>query len=511
MRRTSIVGPLLIVAIGVVLLLIHLGKVPYYQFAEWYGHWWPLLFVGAGGILVLEWAFDHHNAQSGAPYVRRGIGGGVVFLLILLALGGGFASSFHDGDSLIRGLHIDSDELGKAFGERHEFEQEIDQPFPAGTVLSIDNPRGDVTITGKSGDDKVHIVVNKQIYSWTDDDASSRSDRFSPNVVQNGGNLTVSVPNLDSASADLSITVPDFAQTTVNAGHGVITVSDLRAPVNVSSNHGDVELDRIAGPISVHVSSNGSDFSAHGIQGDVTLRGHADDLNLTNITGKVSLEGEFYGDTHLEQLDGPFSFRTGRTQFSVARLYGMVDISNDEEMTGSQLVGPVELRTRSRNISFERTAGSVNIFNSNGTVDLTHVADSGDVAVENTNGAITLTLPEKAGLTLQTGTKDGGIEDEFSGTSMPSGGSQTFARTIGDGATHVTLHTTHADITIHKGFVDAPSANATTPSVPPPSGPLTTKSTSPKHRMGGAEGHRGHRRWIRQAFLAGSTCGSGRG
>ena len=485
MRRTSLLGPILIVAVGVILLLVRVGKLPFYEFESWYGHWWPLLFVAAGIILALEWSFDQYSSHSGVPFVRRGIGGGVIFLLILLSLVGVGFSNFHDSfDMTAHGLHVDADNFGEIFGERHEYEQELDQAFPAGTVLSVENPHGDVTIVGKSGDDKVHIVANKQVYSWNDGDASNRSDRLSPRVSLFGGTLSVTVPSLDAGSADLSITVPDRGQISVNANHGAVNVSDLQAPVNVTSNHGDIELDRIAGPVTVHLDDNGSSFSAHSIHGDVTLRGHADDLNLTEVTGAVSLEGEFYGDTHLEHLAGNLGFRTGRTQLSLGRLDGMLDISSDEELTGSQIVGPTQLHTRSRNISLERIAGSVDITNSNGTVDLTNAAPLGNVSVVNRDGAVTVTVPEHTGLTLQTETRDGGIEDEITGTSIPSTGIATFSKTIGDGAAHVTLHTTHADITLHQGLVEPPSAPAqpqppSPPAVPAKPGTLKHQPAKP--------------------------------
>ena len=479
MRRTSILGPLLVVAIGVTLLLIRLDRLPFSEFAFWYGHWWPLLLVAAGIVLAIEWAFDHWSHQNAVPGqlpVRRGIGGGVVLLLILLALVGGSVSIVHNHQNFgFNGLMLDQDNFGEVFGERHEYEQDLDRAFPAGTTLNVDNPHGDVTITGKSGDDKIHIVVNKQVYSWNGNDASSRADQIAPRLNLFGGTLTVSVPSMNSASADLSITVPDYGQTTINANHGAVTVSDMRAAVNITANHGDVELDRIAGPVNVHTSSNSSDFSAHGVTGDLTLRGHADDLSLTDVAGAVSVEGEFYGDTHLEHLGSTSSFRTSRTQFSFGKLDGMVDISSDEELTGSQISGPTELHTRSRNISLERLAGTVNISNSNGTVSLTAAAPLGNVTVNNSNGEVTVTVPEHAGVSVQTQAKDGSIQDDLDDTTIAETAVANHSETIGDGAARLNLFTTHADINIHKGIVEPPAPPAPGPPPVSPATPLTAQ------------------------------------
>jgi DUF4097 and DUF4098 domain-containing protein YvlB len=491
MRRTSILGPLLIIAVGVILLLIHLGRLSYHSFASFYGRWWPLLLVVAGVVLVAEWAFDgflHQRAStSGVPYGgRRGIGGGVIFLLILLALTGASIDGFSDHVvPAFNNLHVDSDNFGQFFGDRHDFTQQIDQPFAAGSSLTIDNPHGDVTITGVSTDSQIHIVVNKQVYTWGDNDATTRSNQLSPSLSSAGPanaqtlTLTLTVPTLEQGSADLAITLPASAQVTVTAGHGAVTASDLTAPINVTANHGDVELDRIGAGVVARTNS-GSSFSAHDIHGNVTLRGHADDLNLTGVTGAVSLEGEFFGDTHLERLAGPVTFHTDRTQFSVAQLDGMVDISNDSEMTGDQLVGPVDLTTRSRNISFERVAGPVSIANTNGTVDITASAPAASISVENTNGEVTLTLPDPAtthaGFSIVTATKDGGIDDELDDSHVEDDPKAMHTATIGNGAAHITLHTTHADITLHKGLVEPPSSVPATPTAPaapaPPAPPV---------------------------------------
>ena len=78
-RVPSVVGPVLLIGIGVIALLVATGRIAGGDFWAWYGHWWPLLLIGAGLALLGEWALD---LRREAP-VRRG--GGVVGILIVLA------------------------------------------------------------------------------------------------------------------------------------------------------------------------------------------------------------------------------------------------------------------------------------------------------------------------------------------------------------------------------------------------------------------------------------------
>ena len=52
MRRGSLVGPLLIVALGIIFLLAQTGKVSWPRALDWFGTWWPLVLIGAGVLLV---------------------------------------------------------------------------------------------------------------------------------------------------------------------------------------------------------------------------------------------------------------------------------------------------------------------------------------------------------------------------------------------------------------------------------------------------------------------------
>src|SRR5580698_10076087 len=47
-RVPSVVGPIILIAIGVVGLLIYTGSIAPAEFWTWYSHWWPLLLILAG-------------------------------------------------------------------------------------------------------------------------------------------------------------------------------------------------------------------------------------------------------------------------------------------------------------------------------------------------------------------------------------------------------------------------------------------------------------------------------
>jgi len=77
MRRGSVLGPLLLIAVGVVFLLMQSGRIDRHHFLDLYARWWPLLLVGAGLVVLAEWALDqmHLRDPQRVPY-RRSVGGG---------------------------------------------------------------------------------------------------------------------------------------------------------------------------------------------------------------------------------------------------------------------------------------------------------------------------------------------------------------------------------------------------------------------------------------------------
>jgi DUF4097 and DUF4098 domain-containing protein YvlB len=478
MRRGSIVGPLLVVALGIVFLLVQTGRLRSFSLWSWYGRWWPLLLVGVGVVLLVEWAFDRAAQRDGnVPYVRHGIGGGVIVLLIFMAITGAIWGGFTNlhRDFFNHGFNFNPDDIDTFFGDKHESDQTFDQAFPANSALNVTNPRGDVTVSGTSDDNQIHIALHKQVYTRSDSEADNRAKELSPHIDTSpngsfGSTLNINVPSLEGTHADLVITVPATAPVTVTANHGDVHVNSVKAPVTVTANHGDIELSAITGAVNARINNGSSSFAAHSVTGMVSLTGHGRDVTLSDIDGSVNLNGEFFGDTHLERIRNTVKFHTSRTDFQLARLDGEVEISPNSDLSGSQALGPVTLTTRSRNISLEHVAGDLSVSNSNGSVDVVTAPPLGNVTVENRNGSVSVTVPEQAAFTVQAQTRNGDAENDFSLPTQEENNRKNFGGTVGKGGSLIRINTSEGDIALRKANL------APLPPLPPMPPPISITS-----------------------------------
>jgi DUF4097 and DUF4098 domain-containing protein YvlB len=456
LRRSSILGPLVLIAIGIIFLLVQTGHLQGPRLWDWYARFWPMLLVGAGVIMLLEWAYDQYmQSDSTQPRYRRRVGGGVFTLLILLGVTGVIFSGIREGgrSRLFNGLNINQDNLDEFLGDKHESDQSMAQSFPSGASLSVDNPRGDITISGTSDDNQIHVDVHKEVYTRTDSEADSKAQRLSPSLNVSGNNVTLSVPAMDGARADLTITVPAAASPTVNSNHGDVKINAIKGSVIVTANHGDVELSAITGPIMTRINNGDASFSAHSVTGQLTLEGHGRDTTLSDLSGPVTMTGEFFGDTHFEHIRGPIKFHTSRTDFQLARLDGDIEISANSDLSTTDALGPVTLTTRNRNINLERIGGDVSVTNRNGSVEVTCAPPLSNVTVENRNGSVTVTAPEQSSFAYQFDATNGDIESDFSEIKVPDGGMQkkTISGTTGKGGPLLRITTSQGDISVKKG------------------------------------------------------------
>ena len=456
-QRTSIIGPLLLIAIGVVFFLIHSGRISPFGFFGWYSHWWPLLLIAVGVLRLAEWAIDRARRPEGAPTMRYSVGGGVIFTLIVLAsigllLRGGarwhadhsgigfFAPSFGGGD------------MDHFFGQKHEEDAPaMVRSIAADGSLSIDNPHGEVTVSGTSDDGKVHVSVHKEVYTNSDDTATNRLRELMPSLEGAEDNLTLRVPVVESGGADLNLLVPPTTRIVLNSNHGDVHVTNLKAPLAVTSNNGDVEIAAITGNVQVHVNNRNRDLNVRSVTGDVTVDGNGDEVTMSDITGVTTIRGDFYGGGHLQHVSQAVEYHSSRTDLSFAHLPGELQIDG-HDLTASEVVGPMQVNTRSRNISLDKVTGDIKVTNNHGDVDVHAAPPTGTITVDNQHGNVNVTMPDRARFTLNAETSEGDTHSDFDG-SHTDGGRGVLSGAVNGGGPAVKINTSHGDINVGKNSI----------------------------------------------------------
>lgn len=473
MRRGSVVGPLVLLALGVVLLLEQTGRLSWPQSLAWYARWWPAVLIVAGIILLGEWLLDQqHFEETGQPRPRV-LGAGVVFLLILLA-SVGWSARWTESGAAWKDHYLGHDlgGLDRIFGELHESDASMSQALPAGATLVIHDPSGAVSVSGTSDDGQVHVSVHKEVYAWRESDAEAREQQMQPTFSMQGTILMLDLHGVEQGHADLTIEVPRTAAVSINADHGDVQVSELHAPVTVESRSGDLDLSGIDGSVTARVNNDDASITARSVTGSFTLEGRAGDITLSNIDGTVFLQGDFFGTTHAEEIDGPLRFETSRTRFAAARVDGSLDVASGD-LQANRLLGPVTIDTRNRTIELDDVSGAVQITNKNGAVSVTNAAPLAPIDINNEHGSVDLGLPGGSGFVLDAQAHNGDMENDFGLETQGSGDQHQLVGTIAGGGPKIRVVTSDGDVTIRK------SIEAPIPPQPPAPPKVTTAPEVP--------------------------------
>jgi DUF4097 and DUF4098 domain-containing protein YvlB len=460
-RVPSVVGPIILVAIGVVGLMIYSGHISPEVFWSWYGHWWPILLIAAGLALLGEWALDMRRSTP----VHRG--GGFVGALILLALLGFAASGWNNFWGPMRAEWGDHDDnFFNFFGlpERDQDQQVLNAQIPANAVIQIENPRGDVSVT--AGDTpNVQVQAHEVAFANSDTEARKIFETEQAHLTVSGNTVLVKSESNNSGRLNLAVMVPKTAQVTIHSGHGDITAAGLGNGATITSSHGDVRLSTIQGSVQVHFSNDRGDFSAHQVNGDLTADGNCNDITFSEVKGKVTLNGEIFGDVHLENVAGPTHLHTSVTELQMAALPGDMTLNSDD-LRVTEAKGEVRVTTREKDVDLSQIYGDTYVSNSRGQISI-EPAGSYSIEAKSGKGDVELTLPPDTSATVEGHTHNGDIVSDYD-LSINGDESKTISGRIGSGQSKITLNADVGDLRIKKGsgFPPAPPTPPATANAP---------------------------------------------
>ena len=449
-RHRSFAGPVVLIIIGLVFLLGNMHVITWHALGLWFARYWPVLIIIWGVVKLMEY-YQAQREGTRAP----GLGVGGFFLLLFLICCGLAASkaarvNWHAvGDEMDMG-----DNMWPVFGDTYSFNDQMQQAFPAGASLRVVSNRGGVTVNSWDQKD-IKVVVHKRLVADNEQQSKQVDSQTRPTISVSGNLVTVNANTTGAGdqhavSTDLDITVPRTVAVDVATQHGDISVQGRDAEVKVSNSHGDVNLGQITGNSSV-VMRKGSLTAAH-LKGDLSVDGRLDDTNISDVSGKLEMTGDYFGDMSLAGIKQGVRFKSSRTDMEFSRLDGDLSMESGD-LQAKSLAGPLRLLTRSKDIHLDNVTGDVKVENSNGSVEL-HAGKLplGSMQIDNSKGDIQVVLPTEATFSLSARTRDGDIESDFNQIQVNSDhGQSTASGKVGSGASRLEINNQYGSIEIRKG------------------------------------------------------------
>jgi DUF4097 and DUF4098 domain-containing protein YvlB len=483
-RRRSLAGPVILIIIGILFLLKNMGMhVPIFTI---FARWWPILLIVAGLIKILEGV---QAERSGEPSTR--LGGGTVFLLVMLCIFGSAASAaYMHRDDINWGevrdeIQLDDDFM-HMFGNTYTYDGELQQVVSPNTSLKVISDRGGITVTAWDQPD-LKVVWHKRLFASSQGQADSTNSNTNPQFSVAGSVITLNA-NTQAAGAkgistDIEIYAPKKLALEISGHRGDVLVNSREGDVKVDLGRGDVTTEDVTGNVTADVRRGG--IHADRVTGNLTITGRLQDVTLNEIQGYSTVSGDIFGDLHISKLAKGAKVTTSRTTVEFPKLDGEMTMDSGQ-LQIDQAAGPLVISTRAKDLRLDSVSGDVRVNNDAGeiTLDTGDKLPLGNIEIYGRHGDVHLHLPAKAQFAINASTRHGEVTSDFEGLQVnnPDHGNSAITGRIGKGGPQITVNTDSGDVSVNgnakEGAPATTNAETTTPAVPKP--PKTPKAPAPK-------------------------------
>ena len=423
-----------------------------------------MLLIISGVIKLIE----YQQAQRQGTRAS-GIGAGGILLILLIIVFGLIATqtSRLNWGELRDHIDISDDDDFSFFGSKYSYDDRLAQTFPAGASLRVTDTRGAVNISA-SEDDQIRVTVHKRISAESQGDADKWNAGTKPQITASGSVVTLNANNQGAGdhwvAEDLEISLPRKAAVVLSTRYGDVSIIGREGNLDITNQHGDVTTTDINGKVSLNLDHSSARISQ--IASDVSIQGRSNDVSIEEVKGTVHLDGEFMESVKLAKISQPVTFKSSRTDMDFSRLDGDLDL-DPGDLQASDLIGPLRLTTRSKDIRLTGVSGDVRLQDENGSVEL-RMNKLGSMQVENQKGDIQIYLPDKAGFQLDARARNGEVESDFDQLKITNSHDQAVATgTVGAGGPRLVVNNEHGTIEIRKASSMAEESDVPRTPVPP--------------------------------------------
>jgi hypothetical protein len=260
---------------------------------------------------------------------------------------------------------------------------------------------------------------------------------------------------------DTTFAVPAGASLSVNNFGGAIIVRGwTQNSVKVHAEHsrrGRIEVSIVGSTVTVKTGSRGAPTV---VDMEITVP-QAMALNLGGTYAEITVEG-VTGPIRAETVDGEINVRGGRGNITLSSVQGSVTLADAS--------GRIELTSVNEDIDVDNVTGEIKIEATNGEVTMSRIRSSsveaatinGDVVYDGTindggsysftshNGDITVTIPEKANVTITGATANGDIDASFPLPLTSTAGKRRWNFKLGTGSARLEVESFQGDIELRR-------------------------------------------------------------
>ena len=404
-RRGGFVGGVILILLGV-LLLAHNFR-PDIPAWEWIARWWPLLLILIGVGRMIENIVARRTGQQPG----RLLTGGEVFLILLVLCAAGIVTFGHRNPGIVN-IFDDED---VPWGEHVVETQELPaQPVKPGAEIVIQAQRGNITING-TDESEIRVVARKSASAFDENSARESARAIDVKLVSTSRGFEVRPESRgsgsDRARTDLEIHIPKNTTVSVKTDSGDVHICDINGSVDAVDGHGSIEICNAGG--DVHAEMKHGDVRILTAKGNVRLTGNGSEVEVDDVTGDASVEGEFYGPIRARNVTRGFHFVSSHTDLSVGALPGRLELDSGN-LSMDDASGNIQLTTRDKSVVMENITGRLRIDNKRGEVTVRlRQAPKEDLSISEESGGIELAMPANSNFEVDAVSRSGEISNDF--------------------------------------------------------------------------------------------------
>lgn len=372
MRRTSIIGPLILILIGALLLIANLS--PQIRILDVLAIQWPWILVGWGVIRLVELAVWSRRPE---PLFPHGLRSGEWFLIVLICLmGNGLYAARHFSENFpfrLNGLRM--------FGETHDFT--LDEQHAAvdgATRIMVENFRGEVSFSGEDTQE-IRVSGRESVRALSEEEAAKIWSGRKVAVERQGDLVVVrtnqeAVPSTNRLASYLQIRLPKSMRIETRGRDTKYEVNRMEGAVLLAADEGDAEVKDVAGEVRVKFARSNR-IELQNVKGLVEIAGgRGDDVSLENISGPVTISGSFGGNMELRHLAKPVRIEDRLLDLRAEAIPGEA-VADRGHFQGNGITGPLRIASESKDVELERFTGPLEL-----------TLERGDVKIRNAEKAV---------------------------------------------------------------------------------------------------------------------------